>query len=117
MLKGDIQKRCRTLLVQICDAEDIRILKGVVSKDHVHMLIEDPPAQAVSDIVKRLKGRTSRLLQQAFPALQKRSWGKHCWAIGDGAWSAGNITEDLVAEYLEHHRDPSNQDTDPLILE
>ena len=28
VLKGDIQKRCRTLLVQICDAEDIRILKG-----------------------------------------------------------------------------------------
>ena len=91
--------------------------QGRGEQDHVHMLIEDPPAQAVSDIVKRLKGRTSRLLQQAFPALQKRSWGKHCWAIGDGAWSAGNITEDLVAEYLEHHRDPSNQDTDPLILE
>src|SRR5918911_2923864 len=63
---GDIQKRCRTLLVQICDAEDIRILKGVVSKDHVHMLIEYPPSKAVSDIVKRLKGRTSRLLQQEF---------------------------------------------------
>ena len=117
VLKGYIQKRCRTLLVQICDAEDMRILKGVVSKDHVHMLIEYPPAKAVSDIVKRLKGRTSRLLQQAFPELQHRSWGKQFGAIGYGAWSAGNLTDDLVAEYLEHHRDPSNQDTDPLILE
>ena len=117
VLKGDIQKRCRTLLVQICDAEDIRILKGVVSKDHVHMLIEDPPSKAVSDSVKRRKGRTARLLQQEFPELQQRYWGKHCWAIGHGAWSAGNITEDLVAVYLEHHRDPSNQDIDPLILE
>ena len=86
-------------------------------KDHVHLLIEYPPAQAVSDIVKRRTGRTSRLLQQEFPDLQQRDWGKHFWAIGYGAWSAGNITEDLVAEYLEHHRDPSNQDTDPLILE
>ena len=33
-----IKVRCRDLLVQICDAEDVRILKGVVSKDHVHML-------------------------------------------------------------------------------
>jgi putative transposase len=40
VLKGDIQRRCRELIIQICDAEDVRILKGVVSKDHVHMHIE-----------------------------------------------------------------------------
>src|SRR5919205_3368647 len=51
VLKGDIQKRCRTLLVQICDAEDVRILKGVVSKDHVHMLLEYPPSISVRDLV------------------------------------------------------------------
>ncbi len=43
VLKGEIQKRCRELIIQICDAEDVRILKGVVSKYHVHMLIEYPP--------------------------------------------------------------------------
>ena len=117
VLTGEVQQRCRTLLTQLCDAEDIRILKGVVSKDHVHMLIEYPPSKSVSDIVKRLKGRTSRILQQEFPELRKRYWGKHVWAIGYGAWSAGNITEELVAEYLEHHRTPSNQDNNPLILE
>ena len=97
VLKGDIQKRCRTL-VQICDAEDVRILKGVVSKDHVHMLLEYPPSLSVSDLVKRLKGRTSRLLQQEFPELKQRYWGKHFWAIGYGAWSTGSITDELVAE-------------------
>ena len=81
VLKGDIQKRCRVLLVQICDAEDVRILKGVVSKDHVHMLVEYPPSLPVSNLVKRLKGRTSRLLQQEFPELQKRYWGKHFWGL------------------------------------
>ena len=117
VLTGDIQQRCRTLLVQICAAEDVRILKGVVSKDHVPMLLEYPPALSVSDLVKRIKGRTSRLLQQEFPELKKRYWGKHFWAIGYGAWSTGSITDEVVAEYLEHHRDPSNQDTEPLLLE
>jgi putative transposase len=28
VLKGEIQKRCRELLIQVCDTEDIRILKG-----------------------------------------------------------------------------------------
>src|SRR5918992_2690229 len=117
VLRGDIQVRCRELIIQICDAEDVRILKGVVSKDHVHMHIEYPPSKALSDLVKRLKGRTSRRLQEEFPALQKQYWGRHFWAIGYGAWSTGNITEEMVQEYLEHHRHPSNRENDPFILE
>ena len=72
------------------------------------MHIEYAPSKRISDIVKNLKGRTSRLLQQEYPELQKRYWGKHFWAIGYGAWSTGNITEKLVAQYLEHYRNPSN---------
>ncbi len=116
VLKGDIQKRCRELLIQICDSEDVKILSGVVSKDHVHMHIEYAPKKSISDIVKRLKGRTSRMLQSEYPELQKRYWGKHFWAIGYGVWSTGNITDEMVQEYLEHHR-PSNRDTDNIILE
>ena len=40
VLKGDIQSRCRELVIQICDSEDVQILKGVVSKDHIHMHLE-----------------------------------------------------------------------------
>jgi len=117
VLKGDVQLRCRELIIQICDAEDVRILKGVVSKDHVHMLIEYPPKTSLSDLVKRLKGRTSRILQQEFPQLRKQYWGRHFWAIGYGAWSTGNITEEVVKKYLEHHRHPSNREAGDFILE
>ena len=117
VLKGEIQKRCRELLIQICDSEDVRILKGVVSKDHVHMHIEYPPSKSISDLVKGLKGRSSRLLQKEFPELGKRYWGKHMWGIGYGAWSAGNITDDLIQEYLEHHKDRPNEDAENFLLE
>ena len=117
VLKGDIQKRCRELIIQICDAEDIRILGGVVSKDHVHIQIEYPASLSVSDIVKRFKGRTSRMLQREYPELKNRYWGKHFWAIGYGAWSTGNLTDDMVQQYLEHHRNPSNADTNNIILQ
>ena len=117
VLKGDIQKRCRELIIQICDAEDIRILKGVVSKDHVHMLIEYPPSKSVSEMVKKMKGRPSRRLQPEYPELQKRDWGKHFWAIGYGAWSTGTMSEELVEDYLEHHRRPSNRESENFMLE
>ena len=117
VLQGDIQLRCRTLLIQMCDAEDIIILKGVVSKDHVHMHINYRPSQSISDIVKKLKGRSSRKLQQEFPELKKRYWGQHFWAIGYGCWSTGNITDEMVNEYLEHHRKPNSEDNSSFILE
>ncbi|MGB1450745.1 MAG: IS200/IS605 family transposase [Marinirhabdus sp.] len=116
VLKGDVQKRCRKLLIQICDSEDIVILKGVVSRDHIHMHIEYGPSQDISTMVKKLKGRSSRKLQQEFPELRKKYWGRHFWAIGFGCWSTGNITDKMVNEYLGHHR-KSDNDSGNFILE
>ena len=117
VLEGDIKMRCRTILIQVCEAEDIQILKGVVSKDHVHMHIEYRPSQDISTIVKYLKGRSSRKLQMEFPELKKKYWGRHFWAIGYGCWSTGNITDEMVNEYLEHHRNPNDNQNNNFIIE
>ena len=116
VLEGDIKVRCRTLIKQICDAEDIAILSGVVSTDHVHLHIEYSPKKSVSEMVKKLKGRTSRRIQEEFPNIGKKYWGRHFWAIGFGVWSTGNIADEMVQQYLEHHRKPSNTENDAIIL-
>ena len=100
----------------MCDSLDIRILKGVVSKDHIHLHISYPPKLSISDIVKRLKGRSARMLLDEFSELNRRYWGRHLWGIGYGAWSTGNITDAMIQEYLEHHRDGPNTDQN-FILE
>ena len=116
VLKGDIHLRCREILRQLCDAHDLRILKGVISKDHIHMHLSYPAKLSVSEIVKRLKGRSARVLFEDFPELKKRYWGSHLWGIGYGAWSTGNITDEMISSYLEHHRDAPNGD-EHFILE
>ena len=116
VLRGDVQKRCRELLIQVCDSEDVRILNGVVSKDHVHMHVGYPSSLRLSDLLKKLKGRSSRLLQREYPELHRRYWGKHLWAIGYGAWSTGNITDKVVEESLKHHKTSAN-DKDSFNLE
>ena len=103
--------------MQICDAEDIEILKGVVSNDHIHMHISYRPSQSISHRVNKLKGRSSRKLQQEFPELRKKCWGQHFWAIGYGCWSTGNITDEKVNEYLEHHRKPDDKGESSFIIE
>lgn len=111
VLQGEIQSRCRELIIQICDTEDVRILKGVVSKDHVHMHIEYPPSQPISELMRKIKGRTSRILQKEYRELERRYWGKHFWGIGYGAWSTGNVTDKMVEEYLKHHKVSANDTT------
>ena len=80
------------------------------------MHIEYRPKHNVSGIVKNLKGRSSQILQQEFPSLKKRYWGNHFWASGYGAWSSGNITDEMVNAYLEHHRS-DRSDNSNFILE
>jgi len=81
------------------------------------MQVKYAPSKSLSNLVKRLKGTLSRSLQQEFPKLQERYWGWHFQAVGYGAWSTGNVTEELVQAYLEHHRKPSGNDTDSFILD
>lgn len=111
VLTGDIKVRCSELLIQGVNALDVKILKGVVSSDHIHMHVEYPPSLSISDLVKRFKGRSSHMLQKEFPELKRRYWGQHFWAIGYGAWTTGNISEEMVNEYIEHNRDkPDSSD-------
>ena len=116
VLRGDIQIRCRDLIRQTCDILDIQILKGVVSKDHIHLHISYPPKLSVSDIMKRLKGRSAKILLLEYSELKKRYWGGHLWGIGYGAWSTGNITDEMIQEYLNHHKEGPNSDQN-FILE
>jgi putative transposase len=116
VLRGDIQIRCRDLIRQTCDSLDIRILKGVVSKDHIHLHISYPPKLSISEIIKRLKGRSAKILLLEYSELKKRYWGGHLWGIGYGAWSTGNITDEMVQEYLNHHKEGPNSDQN-FILE
>lgn len=85
---------------QICDVEEEEILKGFVSKYHVHIHIEYPPRISICELVKHMKGRSSRMLQKEFPMLKKRYWGRNFWATGYGAWSTGNLTNEMVPAYL-----------------
>jgi len=117
VLKGAIKKRCRDMMKQDCSSMEIKILKGVVSNDHVHLHIEYAPKMSVSDISKQLKGRSSKKLQEEYPELKKRYWGQRFWSRGYGAFSTGNITEEMVQDYIEKHRIDPNDKTDNFFLE
>ena len=108
VLKGPIAQRARELLIQGCQARGITIIKGHVSKDHVHMLLSCPTDLAPSKIAQYLKGRSSRLIQDEFPELKKRYWGQHLWARGYFCATSGTVTDEMIQEYINNHDEQDN---------
>lgn len=110
VLSGDVAVRVRELVRQTCDLFEIQILQGVVSKDHVHILVSSPPTMAPSEIMRRMKGRPSSKLFEEFPNLKKRYWGRHFWARGDVCATVGQMTEEMIQDYLAHHFESDRPD-------
>jgi len=103
MLQGELAIRLRELVRQTCGMFEIEINRGVVSKDHVPILVSAPPTLSPSEIMRRIKGRSSAKLFQEFPHIKKRYWGRHFWARGYFCVTAGDLTKEMIDEYLSHH--------------
>src|SRR5580700_170775 len=61
-LTGEVATRVRDLIRDICGQHEVSIMKGHVSKDHVHLLISLPPQVTISRLMQWLKGRTAHHL-------------------------------------------------------
>ena len=103
VLQGEVRLRVREIIRQVCGEMGVTIISGALSKDHVHLFVEIPPHVRVCDFVRKAKGRSSRKIQQEFEHIRKRFWGQRFWARGYFSTTSGNITDEIIISYLEHH--------------
>ena len=113
VLRGEIARRLRELVRQTCATLDAYILSGHIAADHVHLLVSVPPQISVSDLMKRVKGRSSRRMLEEFGELSHQFWGRHLWARGYFAASSGNVTDEIIKQYIESQgkKPPSDDDS------
>ena len=112
VLTGEVGIRVRDLVREVCRTNEIEILQGAVSADHVHVLLSCPPTLSPSKIMQYIKGKTSRKLMMEFKHIQKQYWGRHLWARGYFVASSGNVTDEAIAEYIrgQEGTEPSDGD-------
>ena len=101
ILRGDIAERARDLIREICKSKDVEIIRGHVSKDHVHIFVSVPPHLSVSQLVQSIKGKTSRKMLMEYKSLSRAFWGRHMWARGYFVASSGNVTDEVIMKYIE----------------
>ena len=106
VLSGEIAVRARDIIRDICMQHEVRILKGHVSREHVHLFVSAPPRLSVSRMMQYIKGKSSRRLQEEYPTLRRRYWGRHIWARGYFCASSGTVTDEMIKAYIEQHEGP-----------
>lgn len=100
VLTGAVGHRLRELVIQTCKANEIEILQGHVAAEHVHLFLSAPPNMSPSKIMQYIKGRTSRKLMMEFRHINRMFWGRHMWARGYFVATSGNVTDEVVKEYI-----------------
>lgn len=52
-------------------------------------------------------GQIGVSLDKEYPQIKKRYWGRHFWARGYFCATVGQMTEEMIKNYLEHHFEPN----------
>jgi len=110
ILRGIIAERLRELIRGICNEHEVEILKGHVSSDHVHLLLSVPPHLAISKLVQYMKGKSSYKMMQENKQLSKEFWGRHMWDRGYFVATSGNITDEVILEYIKNQDDNKSEE-------
>jgi putative transposase len=81
------------------------VCRAEIQPDHIHLFVSIPPAMAVADAVKILKGTTARKLFhklfQRHPRLKSRLWGGNLWSPSSYVGTAGNVSAGTIQRYIE----------------
>ena len=102
MLVNGVDERLKTTLREVAEECYAEIIELEVMPDHVHLLVEVDPQLGIHRLVRRMKGRSSRLLRQEFAWLWSRLptlWThSYCVAtVGGAPWA-------ILQHYIEHQK-------------
>ena len=111
VLTGDVGVKLRDMVKQVCKEQSVEIIQGHVRPEHVHLVASIPPHLAVSKLIQYIKGRTGRKLLQEFEHLRKRYYGGHLWSLGFYSATSGNVTDQMIIDYVKN-QDREAEDDD-----
>lgn len=101
----DIISSLKSIIEQISEEHDVQVIEQECGEDHVHLLFRAKPTLNFKSYIQALKGRSARLLRAQYPDLLKdKLWGEHFWSPSYFLATTGNVTLDVLKEYVESQR-------------
>jgi len=102
VLTDGVEGRLKTIIQSVCSESGSEILEMELMPDHVHLLVEVDPQYGIHRLVKRVKGRSSRLLRQEFAFLRSRL--PTLWTNSYFVSTVGGAPLDVIKQYIEDQK-------------
>ena len=102
VLAEGVDDRLKAILREVADETRCDLIEIEVMPDHVHLLVGVDPQFGVHTLVKRMKGRSSRLLRQEFPRLRSRL--PTLWTNSYFVATVGGAPLSVVKQYIENQK-------------
>lgn len=104
----------RVLLNLIKSMPGVEIIEHNIQVDHLHLVMIIPPVYSISEVVGRLKGRSSSIMRKKFKWIRQVYEGKqNMWSPGYFVSTVG-IDERTILNYVKYQQD---QDTGQVKLD
>ncbi|OON95085.1 MAG: transposase [Candidatus Epulonipiscium fishelsonii] len=100
LIKG-VEERFKELILMICEPLEIEILAIECDKDHCHMFLNSPPKLSPSDIMQKIKGKSSKILREEFIELSKMPG---LWTRSYFVSTAGEVSSETIKKYIESQK-------------
>ena len=97
-----VAERLATIIGEVCQEHQAEVLSLEIMPDHVHVLVEVDPPFGIHRLVKLMKGRSSRLLRQAFPSLKTRM--PTLWTNSYFVSTVGGAPLSVMKQYIENQK-------------
>ncbi len=101
VLVGGVHDRLQQIIQDVAQEQKWQIIELAIQPDHVHLFIRTNPYTLPIDIARRIKGRSSHLLREEFPSLQKLP---SLWTRSTFYSTAENVSREIIAEYIERQK-------------
>ena len=95
----------KTIVEEISSKFGVDVIEQECGVDHIHILFRSKPKLDMIKFVNSPKGVSSRKIRQKHKAfLADKLWGKHFWAPSYFLSTTGNVTIDILKDYVEGQR-------------
>lgn len=104
-VNDDIINSLKSIIEQVSKENDVQVIEQECGEDHIHLLFRAKPTLDFKSYIQALKGRSARALRAKFPDfLKDKLWGEHFWSPSYFLATTGNVTIDVLKEYVESQR-------------
>ena len=102
LLINGVDKELKHIAKEVCDECLVDLLEIEVMPDHVHILVEVDPQFGIHRLIKRIKGKSSRILRKEHKFLRSRI--STLWSNSYFVTTLGGAPLQIIKEYIQDQK-------------